>query len=75
MSAVRRARSVVAALAVAALLVACTPLKPWERGRLLDVTMRQPGDELEAACDGHVHRTREGMAGAAGGGGVACGSN
>lgn len=57
------------------LLFGCAPLKPWERGRLQEAAMRDPADDLEAACDTHVHRTREAMSGAAAGGGVSCGCN
>lgn len=56
-------------------LVGCAPLKAWERGRLQEAAMRDPPDDLEAACDTHVHRTREAMSGAAAGGGVSCGCN
>ncbi|MCP4499862.1 MAG: DUF4266 domain-containing protein [Deltaproteobacteria bacterium] len=53
----------------------CTVLKPWERGSLVDPAMTSHTSPLEAGHDEHVMRTREGMAGASGTGGVSCGCN
>jgi hypothetical protein len=64
-----------AALALAGATAGCTPLKPWQRGRLVQRCMQRSLDPLETAMDLHVFRTREAILGAAAGGGASCGCN
>lgn len=64
-----------AAFALAALAGGCTVLKTWERGELQSRVMTDPPCAMEAAFDGHVHRTREAVSGASAGGGASCGCN
>lgn len=66
-----------AATAVAASVASagCAPLPPYARGALMERCMVAPLSELELGHDAHVHATREGMDGATGHGGPACGCN
>ncbi len=57
------------------LLLACAPLKPYERAELQSRLMLEPLDPLEAAADAHIVATREFMAGAAVTSGSSCGCN
>lgn len=74
-----RRRIALAAASLALALVVgsagCTPLKPWQRGRLVQRCMQPSLDPLETAMDLHVFRTREAILGAAAGGGASCGCN
>jgi Domain of unknown function (DUF4266) len=58
-----------------ALLVGCTPVKPWQRGRLAGYTMRADRDPLGVAQDEHIFFSREGASGGRGVGGGGCGCN
>lgn len=62
-------------LALAALSGACTTVKPWERGKLADYTMRPGRDPLTDSISEHVWFTREAFAGGRGVGGGGCGCN
>lgn len=53
----------------------CTPVRPWERGRLAHDCMKVPVDALEKGHYGHVEAVREGSAGGVGEGGGGCGCN
>ena len=65
-----------ALLAVCACGVAgCTNVKPWERGKLADYTMRADRDPLNDTFSEHVYFTREAASGGRGVGGGGCGCN
>lgn len=53
----------------------CATVKPWQRSTLMRRVMRSAFDGGESAFEGHVHTTREGMAGAAASRGASCGCN
>ena len=53
----------------------CANVKPWERGRLADYTMRSDRDPLHAALSEHVWFSREAAFGGRGVGGGGCGCN
>lgn len=59
----------------AAGLCSCANVKPWERGRLADYTMRPGRDPLTDSISEHVWFTREAFAGGRGVGGGGCGCN
>lgn len=61
--------------AAAAGLCSCANVKPWERGRLADYTMRPGRDPLTDSISEHVWFTREAFAGGRGVGGGGCGCN
>ena len=62
-------------LTLSGLSAACTTVKPWERGRLADYTMRPGRDPLTDSISEHVWFTREAFAGGRGVGGGGCGCN
>jgi hypothetical protein len=62
-------------LAVAESGSACATVKPWDRGRLADYTMRPNRDPLTDSISDHVWFTREAFAGGRGVGGGGCGCN
>ena len=62
-------------LALGGLNVACTSVKPWQRGNLADYTMRSDRDPLTKSIAEHVWFTREAFAGGRGVGGGGCGCN
>jgi len=55
----------------------CTAVqvKPWERGRLTDYTMRPDRDPLATAAAEHTYFSRESANGGRGVGGSGCGCN
>lgn len=53
----------------------CTPLRPYERAALLTRVMEEATGPAEDGFEVHVHRTREGLAGAEIGAGASCGCN
>ena len=61
------------------LLTACTDIEPWvkpyERAHLADPIMSADRNPVSTAYLNHVHETREGARGAAGGHGGGCGCN
>ena len=65
---------VAVALALA-LAAGCETVKPWERAKLSDPTMRPDRDPQEAMLKEHVYFTREAAAGGRGVGGGGCGCN
>jgi hypothetical protein len=58
---------------VAASLVACAPVAPYERGTLAHPTMTT--EDMSTGFDGHVRAVSEGASGGLGGGGGGCGCN
>lgn len=65
-----------AALAlVAALLTACAPVQPWERGRLAQPQMALDADAVVAAMDEHVYSSKEASSGGVRPAGGGCGCN
>ena len=58
-----------------AALAGCTPVKPWQRGRLAGYTMRGDRDPLGLAQDEHIFFSREAASGGRGVGGGGCGCN
>ena len=58
-----------------AALAGCTPVKPWQRGRLADYIMRADRDPLGLAQDEHIFFSREAASGGRGVGGGGCGCN
>ena len=59
----------------ALMLTGCTHVKPWQRGRLADYTMRADRDALGVAQDEHIFFSRETANGGRGVGGGGCGCN
>ena len=53
----------------------CSTVKPWERGRLAEYTMRADRDPFDVSLQEHVYFTREAAAGGRGVGGGGCGCN
>lgn len=53
----------------------CTNVKPWQRGKLADYTMRADRDPLGEVYSEHVYFTRESASGGRGVGGGGCGCN
>lgn len=53
----------------------CQSVQPWERGNLVDYTMRPDRDTLHKAMKAHVYYTREAASGGQGVGGGGCGCN
>jgi hypothetical protein len=74
-----RALSPLLAVAVAFLLLGCSPIEPWvkpyERERLADPIMKQQRETLSAKHLEHIHEVREGARGANGVQGGGCGCN
>jgi len=63
-------------LATAALtLTGCETVKPWQRGKLADYSMRPDADPLSSMLDDHVYFSREATTGGRGVGGGGCGCN
>ena len=60
---------------IASFDLGCTTVKVWERGNLAKRCMKPSLDPLESSAEGHVHATREGMAGASVTKGASCGCN
>jgi hypothetical protein len=57
------------------LAAGCTPVKPWERGRLAKWHMALEPDPLDARFKAHVYESKEGSSGGYGVGGGGCGCN
>ncbi len=71
----RHALGLTSLLLAGLLAMGCAPLKPWERGKLMQRCMQPALDPLEVAMDARVHHTRESAQGASAGGGPSCGCN
>jgi len=56
-------------------LAGCETVKPWQRGKLADYTMRPDRDSLGDMADDHVFFSREATTGGRGVGGGGCGCN
>ncbi len=53
----------------------CTEVRPWQRGKLSDYTMRPDRDPLALAFGEHIYFSREAATGGRGIGGGGCGCN
>ena len=55
-------------------LLGCSTVEPWDRGRLAHDVMAWDTDPLKASLDNHIHHSKEGSSGggAAAGGGCGC---
>ena len=53
----------------------CQHVKPWQRGKLADYTMRGDRDPLGVGGDEHIFFSREAATGGRGVGGGGCGCN
>lgn len=53
----------------------CANVKPWQRGKLADYTMRADRDPLSVMFSEHMWFSREGASGGRGVGGGGCGCN
>jgi hypothetical protein len=53
----------------------CANVKPWQRGKLADYTMRPDRDPLADTYAEHIYFTREAASGGRGIGGGGCGCN
>ncbi|NQT93691.1 MAG: DUF4266 domain-containing protein [Lentisphaerae bacterium] len=53
----------------------CKTVRPWERGKLMDYTMRSDRDPLAAYLTEHIYFTRESPSGGRNVGGGGCGCN
>ncbi len=62
-------------LAVLLLMSACTPVKPWQRGRLALPQMALNPDPMESALRQHTAFSKESASGGYGGSGGGCGCN
>jgi len=65
-------------LPLAALLLltgGCENVKPWQRGKMADYTMRAERDPLRSAQAEHIWFSREATSGGGGVGGGGCGCN
>jgi hypothetical protein len=62
-------------LAALATGAGCASVKPWERGKLADYTMRPDRDPLTIATREHMWFSREAGSGGRGVGGGGCGCN
>jgi hypothetical protein len=56
-------------------LTGCANVKPWERGRFADYTMRSDRDPLASSFAEHMWFSREASSGGRGVGGGGCGCN
>ena len=56
-------------------LCQCSGVKPWQRGKLADYSMRPDRDTLSVTLAEHVYFSREAATGGAGIGGGGCGCN
>jgi hypothetical protein len=63
------------ALAAGLLLTQCADVKPYQRGKLADYTMRPDRDVLGLSLGEHVFFSREAASGGRGVGGGGCGCN
>lgn len=61
--------------AVTLVLAGCGTVKPWQRGKLADYTMRPDRDGLGDMQDDHIFFSREAATGGRGVGGGGCGCN
>jgi len=64
-----------ATLGLALSLSGCATVKPWERGKLMDYTMRPDRDPLADYLSEHIYFTRESSSGGRNVGGGGCGCN
>ena len=62
-------------VSIVAVLQACTPVKPWERGNLARPEMALVVDSMEATVQSHVYHSKEGSSAVAAGSGGGCGCN
>jgi hypothetical protein len=58
-----------------AVLTACAPVQPWERGRLAQAQMAMEPDALLEAIDQHTYTSKEAASGGVGPSGGGCGCN
>lgn len=56
-------------------LVACSSVKPWERGHLAKDTMQGDAYPNKAALDRHIYFSKEGASGGGRAAGGGCGCN
>ena len=63
------------AVAIPALLSACTPVAAWERGTLAKPEMALDADPLDSALDNHVYFSKEAASGGNSASGGGCGCN
>ena len=56
-------------------LCQCTQVKPWERGKMADYSMKPDRDTLDTTLSEHVFFSREAATGGRGIGGGGCGCN
>ncbi len=61
--------------ALLALLCACAPVQPWERGHLAQANMALSQDSLRDSMDEHVYNSKEASSGGIGAAGGGCGCN
>lgn len=60
---------------VALQLLACTAVRPWERGHLARPEMALSPDPMAATLRNHIHHSKEGSSSVAAGSGGGCGCN
>jgi len=60
---------------LAALLGACAPVQPWERGRLAQPSMALDADPMLASISRHIYDSKEASSGGVGPAGGGCGCN
>lgn len=63
------------AAVLCALLAACAPVQPWEKGILARPDMGFDSDPLEARFSDHTYTSKEAARGGSGVGGGGCGCN
>lgn len=71
-------KKIIFAVAITGLIAACagcTPVKPWQKGKLAKRHMAFDTDPVETKFTQHVYTSREGSSGGYGIGGGNCGCN
>lgn len=63
------------ALGLTLTMSGCATVEPWERGKLMDYTMRPDRDPLADYLTEHIYFTRESPSGGRNVGGGGCGCN
>lgn len=58
-----------------ALLAACAPVKPWQRGHLAQPVMALDEDVMLTAISLHIYESKEASSGGVGASGGGCGCN
>jgi hypothetical protein len=71
---IKRTASKVGLATLLLLLPGCANVQPWQRGALIDYSMRPDRDQVEASLSEHMWFSREAASGgrAVGGGGCGC---